>query len=245
MDIFSPHTWFVKQKGFTLIELLVVVGMIGILFVALTILFNPIAQIQKAKNSTRQQNLNEIKIALDAYFNDKGCYPTAIPFGQAWSSGATVYMAKVPEDPDCTSSNVSYCYDYQTDGTACPQWNVLYSTLHQPIASGIRTCLLSNTEACIPTTGLYTYNYCLVSGKLSCDYISSNPLPNPTLPPDEGGGSLGGGSGNPTPTSICNGDLSACSNGVCNVEQANQCLGCGGSIQCYSGFTCGGVHCSR
>lgn len=244
MDIFSTHTRFLKKRGFTLIELLIVVAMIGILFVALTVLFDPLAQINKAQNSTRQQDLNQIKTALDTYFNDKGCYPTAIPFGQQWVSGSTVYMTKVPEDPSCSSSNVSYCYDYQTDGSACPQWNILYSTLHQPIASSIPTCLLSTSEACVPTSGLYTYNYCIVSGKLSCDYISSNPLPNPNLPPGDGSGDLGGGS-NATPTTICNGQLSACSNGICNIEQANQCLGCGGSLQCYTGLTCGGTNCHR
>lgn len=237
---------FSTQTGFTLIELLVVMMILGILLLSATLLFNPLAQLQKAHNATREQDLNQIKNALDTYYNDNGCYPTSLSFGNKWSSGTTVYMQKIPQDPDCSSSDPTYCYDYQTDGTTCPQWNILYATMHKPIATSIGTCPLATMDGCLPTGGIFTYNYCTISGKLDCTYLSTNSLPTPV--PPGGGGSGGGGTGGggggttptPIPTTICNGPLSACSNGVCDTEGPSNCAGCGGSLQCFSGLTCGG-----
>ena len=241
-----------NSSGFTLIELIVVLLIIGILFTTLTALFNPFAQIQKAQNVTRQSDLNQIKNALDTYFNDKGCYPKSIPFGSVWSSGTTVYMEKVPEDPDCSVQNPGYCYNYQTDSSSCPQWDILYSQMHAPIASGIGGCLVASAGSCLPSPGgLRSCNYCVVSGKLDCNYIGSNPLPTPTVPAGGGGGggSGGGGGGSPTPipTGLCGSmNVSACSNGVCNYKGGvtDTCLGCGGSLQCYPDLVCGGTICS-
>ncbi len=235
-------------KGFTLIELIVVVAIISVLFVALVAIFNPTAQIEKTKNATRQQDFNQIRTALDTYINDKNCYPTAIPFGSAWSVGGTVYMQKVPEDPDCSGAKPSNCYVYETDGSSCPQWNILFSQMHQPIANTSQ-CVISST--CMPSGGIGSYNYCIVSGKMDCSFIASNPLPSPTVPAGYGGsgGTGGSGGGTPTPTPTpgqvnCSGNiLSACSNGVCNVESASQCLQCGGSLPCYNDLICGGVKC--
>lgn len=257
MEHFFARTQFIKiikkqlnlpssVVGVTIIELLIVIGIIAILVATLGIIFNPFAQITKSQNANRIQDLHQIQQALDAYMNDTGCYPTSIPFGTIWSAGSTVYMEKVPEDPLCSSTNMYSCYNYQTDGSNCSQWNILYATMHAPISTSISSCIVVNTPSCLPVGGLQTYNYCSVSGKMDCTVIAQNAIPTPVIPASDGGsgGGGGGGGGNPTPTSICNGQLSACSNGICNVEQANQCSGCGGSMQCYSGLTCGGVNCS-
>lgn len=239
MDTFSENTRFIKKSGFTLVEVLIVVIIIGTLFAAIASVFNPFAQIEKAKNANRQHDLNQIKTALDTYFNDTGCYPTTLSFRNKFSSGTSIYMEKVPEDPDCFSSNASYCYLYQTDGSACPQWNILYAQMHAPIDSGIGGCIVATAPNCLPMGGMGGYNYCQVSGKLLCTYLSQNPLPTVIPPPITPYPT-------PTPTPIplsCQGQLSACSNGICDVEQASQCSGCGGSMHCYQDLQCGGVHC--
>lgn len=254
MDNFSKNIRNIRQHGFTLIELIVVVTIIGILAVTLGSLFNPLAQIQKAKNSTRQQDMNQIKSALDTYYNDTGCYPTSLPFWSSLKTGATVYMEKVPEDPDCSSSNVNNCYDYQTDGSSCPQWNIIYAQLHTPILTSIAPCVVTTAPNCLPSPGgILSYNYCAVSGKLDCGFIHANSLPVPSVPPgwvnNGGNGGSGGNGGNnppiPTPTINCSTSISACSNGVCNnlTGASSQCLGCGGSTLCYQGLNCGGVVC--
>lgn len=244
----SKNIWNVNEHGFTLIELIVVITIIGILFVVVGTLFNPLGQIHKANNATRQHDLNEIKSALDAYFNDTGCYPLSIPFGSSWTSGKTVYMQKVPEDVSCSSTNPANCYVYQTNGSVCPQWNILYAQLQQPIDTSIPTCVLNRASSCLPSGGMQSYNYCVVSGALDCPYISQNALPSPTIPTSNAGNNNAGNGGNtgatPTPSINCSGSLSACSNGICNVEAASQCVGCGGVMQCYNDLMCGGVSCN-
>lgn len=242
MGFNKTHYRTIKQKGFTLIELLVVIIIIGILFTTLTALFNPLGQITKAQNATRQQDINQIKNALDTYYNDKGCYPTSLPFGGKWSAGTTVYMEKVPEDPSCSSGNPQNCYLYQTDGTTCPQWDILYASMHTPINTSIPSCTVATT--CPPLAGMKNYNYCSISGKLNCTYITQNPLPTPTVPSSSGTSS--NATPTPAPTSICNNStyFTACSNHNCNSETYTQCLGCGGAMNCYVGYpACGGVTC--
>lgn len=248
MDTFIKNARHVS-KGFTLIELLVVIIILAALVGVLIMVFNPITQIEKARNATREQDFAHIKTALDTYYNDTGCYPSSIPFGASWSSGTTVYMEKVPEDPDCTSTNKGYCYVYQTDGTSCPQWNILYAQLHAPVPTGTSQCLVASASNCLPSGGLSGYNYCAVSGKLDCTYLTQNPVPSPTVPYGNGGSQTGGTYGpgiTPIPTSMCRNGvaITGCNNKVCDSELYTNCAGCGGTQQCYADGACGGVDCS-
>ncbi len=229
-----------SSYGFTLIELIVVIAIIATLFTVISTLFNPFAQIEKSRNATRQQDTTQIRNALDTYYNDKGCYPTSITFGSMWSSGTTVYMQKIPQDPDCLGSAPYNCYDYETDGSSCPQWNILYAQMHKPIINSIATCALNTASNCLPSGGMGSYNYCAVSGKLDCNYIHQNPLPTPVVP---GGG--GGGNITPTPIANCNGTASTCKLGECTAVMAQgTCLGCGGTAACYGDLNCGGIKCN-
>jgi len=99
-----------KNKGFTLIELLVVIFIIGVL--AGIILPNMMSARERARDSKRKQDLNEIKTALRLYYNDNQAYPTgAIPSGEFGMDGE--YIKSVPTDPVNTDS---YVYSYlQTD----------------------------------------------------------------------------------------------------------------------------------
>ena len=119
-----------SSGGFTLIELLVVILILGVLTMALFSLLDPIGQLNKAKDAQRKHDIEQIGSAIDAYFNDNNCYPQSVPFGNSWQVGSTVYMQKVPQDPDCGKGG--YCYIYETDANSnCPQWNVLYAHLMQ------------------------------------------------------------------------------------------------------------------
>jgi len=232
------------QKGFTLIELIVVVIIIGMLFAVLTLLFNPLAQINKAQNANREHDLAQIQLGLDAYFHDTGCYPTAISFGTGWSSGSTIYMTKVPEDVICKSDGTN-CYIYQTDTTSsCPQWNVLYAQLASPMPTGV-ACPLSTRQCVPPNMPQIGVNYCAISGNIDCGYVTSNNLqlspptlvtPTPTSAPNA----------TPTPgTELCGtGNYHACTgNGAngCNVLDANaeqSCKVLGGNMDCYCDTYC-------
>jgi prepilin-type N-terminal cleavage/methylation domain-containing protein len=63
----------IVKSGFTLIELLVVISIIGVLVAGGTFAFNNARD--KARDSTRKQDLGAIKGALTLYFEDNSTYP--------------------------------------------------------------------------------------------------------------------------------------------------------------------------
>ncbi len=209
-----------SKRGFTLIELLVALVIFAILaFIVITI-FNPFAQLNKGKNAHRQRDLDQIRTALDTYYNDHECYPTSLTFGTKWSSGSTVYMQKVPQDVNCNKTD-GLCYLYQTDNSSCPQWNILYATMQAPVVETIATCNLPSQTNCTPQGyGASGVNYCLISGKLDCSAVSSGAMPTGQYaPPSNPTPTSGSQQGQPTPTGVyptCSPKNWDCRAGTCN-----------------------------
>lgn len=177
--------------GFTLMELLVVLAILSTLTLASIITLNPFTQLSKAQNAQMQQDLQQVKSALDLYYNDHGCYPEqgSFIFGGELKSGDTVYMKKIPKSP------ISTQYVYEVSGS-CPQWNILFAKLNKIISNpNISSCPLAKTN-CAPSD--YTSeDACVISGNIDCAYISSiNVFPSPTPTP------LPTSTPTPTPTPI-------------------------------------------
>ncbi len=89
------------RKGFTLIELLIVIVIIGILAVGLVpkVIDAP----KKARDTVRKTDINQIKIAVESYYSDKGSYPANISDG---TLGSYFQGGKTPVDPN----GVAYSY---------------------------------------------------------------------------------------------------------------------------------------
>lgn len=229
-----------SSNGFTLIELLIVIIMLAVLTTLALVTLNPIAQIQKGQDAQRQQDLKEINSALDTYYNDNNCYPISLPpSGSSWTSsgGQTLYMQKVPGDPLAAGGGQNYAY--LTDGTACPQWNVLFAKVSNtssynknPTADQKATlCPLANMKnssgnECVPAN-YPAYNYCVLSGSVACDTVgglSAAPITVSSNPPgNSGGGTPGGGTpGGGTPPSSC-----LCANTVSHAFSGQACQGGG------------------
>lgn len=119
-----------SPSAFTLIELLIVIAIIGVLAAALLVVFNPLAQMQKARDSRRKTDLREIKTSLMLYNNICGIYPeasgekikgcgsscsvtTVCEWGDPWTMGSTTYMKILPGDP--SSSQI---YTYATENNS-------------------------------------------------------------------------------------------------------------------------------
>lgn len=209
-----------KTNGFSLIELLIVIAMLAVLFLGLVLTFNPLTQLNKAKDGQRQHDLGQIQRALDSYFNDTHCYPPSLIFGTSWVVNGQVFMEKIPQDPDC-KTNPSKCYVYEADPSSCPQWNVLYAAMRGPLPPANACPLVTRNSggtACLPQGFTANkYNYCVLSGNINCADIAASTIGGGT------GGTGGGGGGVPTPTPTL---PASCPN--------NQYFGCAGDNRCNS-----------
>lgn len=133
-----------NQAGFTLVEVLVVMIIIGIL--ATLGLGSFQSSQQKARDSRRKSELNQITKALEVYFNDKGQYPVSSGDNKIQGCGDgtvtcdwgtifeddnnTVYMVELPNDPRSTQS-----YYYDSDGTVFRIYALLENGLDPAIAT--------------------------------------------------------------------------------------------------------------
>lgn len=188
----------IKYKGLTLVEIVVVVAIVGALLALTLIYINPLAQVEKINDATRKRDLQQIKTALDTYYNDHGCYPTNLPFGSSWSENGAVYMREVPQDPDCEVGDPSRCYVYKYSGT-CPQWNVLFAKLTKDPVVG--ACQLKS-PTCVPSDFSSSSWSCVASGNTDCTHLTSSALSSGS----DSDGSQGPGPVNtptPTPTITC------------------------------------------
>lgn len=176
-----------KRRGFTLVELLIDLSILAILLVTLIILIDPLKQLSRATDATRKHDINEIKSALDTYYNDHSCYPLELPFGNRWEESGVVYMREVPQDKNC-SNNPASCYIYQINTTdTCPQWNILFTK--QETANPSSCPLQSFSMSCIPPN--YDPSWaCGLSGSIDCDYVSSTPV----IPSSPSSGGIDGSS---------------------------------------------------
>ncbi len=92
------------NKGFTLIELLVVIAIIGLLSTVVMTSLNSARK--KGRDTRRVEDINQLKTALELYYDQNGKYP------QALSDLVTAkFMSQIPKDPDGTA------YDYGVNDT--------------------------------------------------------------------------------------------------------------------------------
>src|SRR3972149_7394146 len=93
-----------KIKGFTLVELLIVIAIISILVTMVLIAINPIRIINDSRDAKKRSELNQVKTALQLYFNENNSYP-ANP-----NTLVSTYMRQRP-------ANWAADYTYTASGT--------------------------------------------------------------------------------------------------------------------------------
>jgi prepilin-type N-terminal cleavage/methylation domain-containing protein len=100
------------SKGFTLVELLVVIAIIGVLSTLLLLQLN-VAR-AKARDAKRVADINQVRSALELYFDDNGYY--YVPADSTYATTNTAlaaYLVRFPTDPGRDT-----CRDYGMVGTA-------------------------------------------------------------------------------------------------------------------------------
>jgi prepilin-type N-terminal cleavage/methylation domain-containing protein len=103
-----------KQNGFTLIELILVMIIIAIL--SAMVIGNFMTSLKKGRDARRKQDLEQIRRAVELYYEDKHTYPlpAAVQYGASLKDvdSGKLYMQEIPNDPVSTNN-----YQYQSDGT--------------------------------------------------------------------------------------------------------------------------------
>lgn len=112
------------QKGFTLIELLVVITILGVMAAIGLTSFKTANQ--KARNSRRAADIQQLRSALEMYKTDTGAYPltaAGLTVLDSYTSGQRVKDPKnsAPYTYEYVSSNGStYTLTYYTEPSASP-----------------------------------------------------------------------------------------------------------------------------
>lgn len=114
-----------KRGGFTLVELLVVISIISLL--ASTVFASLNSARAKARDAQRVQALNEMRKAIELYFDNNGNYPPASYLGlyngvwsvtscsrdsASWTTlqgNLATYIPTLSKDPVNTNPNIDFC----------------------------------------------------------------------------------------------------------------------------------------
>lgn len=127
-----------NKKGFTLIELLVVITIIGILATWATTVYT--SQIQKARDTTRINDIKALQSAIEQVYQDRAEYPPTSKNFLTDSNWVTVktYMPKIPRDPknwqacnrgnDSTPPTCVYAYITNPDNNGINKWRYSLTT---------------------------------------------------------------------------------------------------------------------
>jgi prepilin-type N-terminal cleavage/methylation domain-containing protein len=156
-----------KEQGFTLMELLIVVALLGILLVVL--LWAYPAQIGKANDAKRKEDLDKLRIALQEYYSDKHCFPTTLECGQSFSP----YLDVIPCDPNGSS------YIYLPQTADCAQWFKIYTNLQEKSDPVIK--LVGCDKGCGPDK---KSNYGVSSTNVAVGEPSASAPPSPSPSPE-------------------------------------------------------------
>lgn len=131
-----------RNQGFTIVELLIVIVVIGILALLVITTYSGIQA--KARNSKRSSDIATVQTQLEAYFQDKGHYPSLGDMNDAtWLStnmksldtGALIDPSNATQSKtlvDSTSPSKQYGYHVtdsngascESDDTTCAQYTL-------------------------------------------------------------------------------------------------------------------------
>lgn len=168
--------WRNNKKGFTLVELLIVMTILAIMTVILIGILNPIAIVNKANDARRKKDLGRIKVAMEEYFSDKGCYPTGTKLSElnngtyCGSDTFSPWLSSWPCDPSKRT-----VYTLVVESGLCPHWFKIYTNLENKQDKDIPAGWMSKTIA-YRSINSYIYNYGVSSTNVNWYEDMFNPV---------------------------------------------------------------------
>ena len=167
-----------SSRGFTLVELLVVIAIISIL-ATLLLLQLGVAR-AKARDAKRIADINQVRSALELYFDDNGSYL----IGPTMTTLKPTYLINIPKDPlaaNCTDDYLGTdvggvnCYGYAWNAATSPAHMQIWAELEQKNTNAL------NNDADIVSTGwsgaaiIGTTETCVSTTPRDCIYDSGQP----------------------------------------------------------------------
>ncbi len=157
---------FKKNKGFTLIELLITIFIIAIILTVATISFSEIRK--NSRDNQRVQDIQQIQLVLEKYYQDNDSYPNEIIFGESLvnEEKEKIYLSKIPQNPsprsDESCSESEYIYEINNDNYSIEfclgkETGKISAGYNCATPQGIRTGKCFQCESTITYEG-YTYN---------------------------------------------------------------------------------------
>ena len=177
-------SWLKKQKkiiqngfdtqGMSLIEILIVVAILAILGVLMLGSFN--RQISKAKDAQRKDDLEDLRVAFEDYYNDNQCYPDLEMLDNCGGTDLQPYLNEIPCDPQDQLSYVGF----SLYGDFCDGYRVLtqIANIQDP---GIEDVGCSAVTGCGYAD--VSYNYGIAMGDIITSPLwdqVAGPTPAPT-----------------------------------------------------------------
>jgi len=139
------NTFIRTKRGFTLIELLVVIAIIGIL--SSVVLASLSSARLKARDSKRVSDLDQIRVALEMYFDANGTYPiegTAATYEADTLLQSALSPTYLPSFPVAPNSGEKYIYRSSTSNTT---YTACAAVANQPCLGWVLGANLEQTSA--------------------------------------------------------------------------------------------------
>jgi prepilin-type N-terminal cleavage/methylation domain-containing protein len=130
-----------RNQGFTIVELLIVIVVIGILALLVITTYSGIQK--KARNSKRQADLQAVQTQLEAFYQDKGYYPSRANMNlDSWldtnmhtlDKNALIDPSNATQSNDFAAAPVAKQYSYvpldgsdascEADATTCAKYTL-------------------------------------------------------------------------------------------------------------------------
>lgn len=137
------------KLGFTLVELVVVVAILGIVGMIVASTFNSIGVQGKGQDARRKKDLARIRVALEEYYNDNKCYPTA-DFVKTYLMNPDSCDKRVDQFPQLSpwicDPYAKIPYMLSVTGDNCPRSYKIFTMLSNQTSAG--TVASSPTSVC-------------------------------------------------------------------------------------------------